>query len=114
MLVDVSWHWVGEVERFWFGVHGSDGSASISPLRVFKVMHGSAVNVTPTGASGRETPFMASYTAEWANFIAVVRGNIEPPDVRDQLAVHEVMAAVYRSAEERTTIDLNPSSDRTP
>ncbi len=114
VLVDVSWHWVGEAETFWFGVHGSDGSATISPLRVFKEMHGAAVNVTPTGASERETPFMSSYSAEWANYLAVIRGNIAPPDLGDQLAVHKVMAAVYRSAEERNTIDLSPSSAQTP
>ena len=75
-------------------------SASVQPLRVFKEQHGTVSDVTPTGATGRETPFAQSYRAEWTYFLAVIRGDVNAPPPRDQLALHRVLDAVYRSADE--------------
>jgi predicted dehydrogenase len=106
VFVDVSWRYVGQAERYWFGVTGSQGSAQIGPLTVFKELHGSAVDVTPTGALSREGEFSASYHAEWAHFLAIVRGNIEQPDLSDQLDLHRVMEAIYRSAAEGRSVEV--------
>jgi predicted dehydrogenase len=72
----------------------------IQPLRIFKEQHGAAVDVTPTGATGRETPFIQSYRAEWMYFLAVIKGDVTAPPPRDQLALQRVMGAIYRSADE--------------
>lgn len=98
--MDVSWRHLGDAERFWFDLAGTRGSASIQPLRLFKDVHGTVTDVTPTGASGRETPFAQSYRAEWTYFLAVARGDLNAPPPRDQLALHRVLEAVYRSADE--------------
>ena len=98
--VDVSWRHLGEGERFWFDLVGKTGSAAIAPLRVFKEVHGQSTDVTPTGASGRETQFTQSYRAEWTYFLAVIRGDVNAPAPKDQLAVQRVVDAIYRSAEE--------------
>jgi len=98
--VDVSWRHMGEGERFWFDVVGKKGAASIQPLRVFKDVHGTPTDVTPTGASSRETVFQQSYRAEWTYFLAVLRGDVNAPPPKDQLALQRVMDALYRSAEE--------------
>jgi predicted dehydrogenase len=79
---------------------GDKVAASIAPLRMFKEVHGAPVNVTPTGAAGRENPFTASYRSEWAHFLAAVRGEVEAPNLGEQLVIQRLMAAVYRSAEE--------------
>lgn len=100
LSMDVSWRHMGESERFWFDLVGTKGAASIQPLRLFKEAHGSVTDVTPTGASGRETPFAQSYRAEWTYFFAVIRGDLNAPPPRDQLALHRVLEAVYRSADE--------------
>lgn len=98
--VDVSWRHMGEGERFWFDVVGKKGAASIAPLKVFKDVHGTPTDVTPTGASGRETPFVQSYRAEWTYFLAVLKGDVNAPPPKDQLALQRVVDALYRSAEE--------------
>jgi predicted dehydrogenase len=56
--------------------------------------------VSPTGAAARESAFLQSYRAELAHFISLVRGDspYEPPS--DQVVVHRVVEAAYRSAEE--------------
>lgn len=100
IFVDVAWHYVGEHERFWLDVLGERGSARVSPLSVFKELHGTAVNVTPTGAAGRENLISASYRAEWATFLAAVRDEVTPPDLNDQVLLHRTMDAIYRSARE--------------
>jgi predicted dehydrogenase len=104
--IDVNWSHVGEGERFWFELVGSKGTAAINPLRVFKEAHGAAVDLTPTGASGRETQFSQSYRAEWTYFLAVIRGDVNAPPPRDQLALHRVLDAIYRSADEGRDVVL--------
>lgn len=100
LAVEVSWRHLGEGERFWFDLVGSKGSARIAPLRVFKELHGGSTDVTPTGASGRETQFTQSHRAEWTYFLAVIKGEVNAPPPKDQLALLRVLHAVYRSAEE--------------
>lgn len=106
IFVDVSRRYVGDQERFWFDVTGSRGSASIHPLRIFKEVHGTPTNVAPSGASGREDAFTASYRAEWAHFLAVARGHIPRPDLADQLTLHRALEAVYRSADQGRDVTL--------
>ena len=106
ILVDVSWHFIGDAERFWLDLIGSKGSASAAPLQVFKELHGTPMNVTPTGASGRENAFTASYRAEWAHFLAIVAGQVEKPLLQDQITLHRVLDAVYRSAAEGRSVSL--------
>ncbi len=100
ITMDVSWRHLGEGERFWFDIVGAKGSAMIQPLRIFKEQHGAAVDVTPTGATGRETQFTQSYRAEWMYFLAVIKGDVNAPPPRDQLALQRVLDAIYRSADE--------------
>jgi len=104
--IDVSWAYVGQEERWWFEVISSKGSARLSPLRVVKELNGRAVNVSPSGAAARESAFLQSYRAELTHFIAILKGDskYEPPV--DQLQVMDVMAAIYKSAEEGREIRL--------
>ncbi len=104
--VDSSWRYLGEGERFWFDVVGKKGAATIGPLRVFREVHGTPTDVTPTGASGRETAFTQSYRAEWTYFLAVMKGDVNAPPPKDQLALQRVVDAVYRSADEGRDVIL--------
>ncbi len=106
IFADVSWHHVGDKERFWFELMGGGGSAALSPLRVFKEMHGAAMNVASSGASGSENPFNASYRAEWAHFLAVARANIEMPTLDDQVLLHQIFEAIQQSAREGREVAL--------
>jgi predicted dehydrogenase len=100
IFVDVTWHHVGEGERFGLGLRASRGTAGINPLHVWKELHGVPTNVVPTGAAGRENAFSASYRAEWAHFLAVVRGEAKAFDNQEQLVLHRVLDAIYKSAAE--------------
>ncbi len=106
IFVDVSWRHVGEKERAWFELIGTQGSAKMSPLKVFKELHGTPVNVTPTGAQSRLNIYNASYGAQWAHFLAVVKGKAEVPDLEEQRSLHRVLEAIWHSAEQNREIVL--------
>jgi predicted dehydrogenase len=99
IFVDVTWHHVGAGERFGVGIRGTKGTASINPLMVWKEMHGTPVDVTPSGAGGRESQFTAAFRAEWAHFLAAIRGEAKPPKLEEQVVLHRVVDAIYASAE---------------
>ena len=103
---DVHWNYIGEEDRFWFEILATKGSGRLAPLRVTKDLNGRAMDVSPSGASARESAFYQSYRAQLAHFLAVVRGDVkyEPPE--DQIIVHRVLEAIYRSAEEGKEIRL--------
>lgn len=100
ITLDLSWAHVGEDERWWFETHGQRGSAQLAPFRVVKELNGKPVNVTPTGASTRESAFAQSYRAELTHFVAVVRGEVPWEAPTDQVIVHRILEAAYKSAED--------------
>lgn len=106
LFVDVSWRHVGQHEQFWFELTGREGSAALGPIKVFKMMNGVPMNVTPVGTQGREDALTMSYRAEWAHFLATVRGEVPPPTLDDQVALHRTMEAIARSAAEGRAIEL--------
>jgi predicted dehydrogenase len=105
-LFDTTRCYVGEGERWWFEVLCSRGSARLAPLRVFKELNGRATDVSPTGAAARESVFLQSYRAELAHFIAVLDGSAAYEAPTDQVTVHNILEAIYRSAEEGKEIRL--------
>lgn len=103
---DVSWNYIGDEDRWWFEVHATRGSARLAPLRVVKLLNGRAVDVSPSGAAARESPFLQSYRAEIAHFLAVVRGDAPYEAPTDQVLLHKVLEAIYKAAEEGKEIRL--------
>ena len=106
VFVDVTWHHVGQGERFGIGVRASRGTVGINPMHVWKELHGVPTDVAPTGSVSRENPFTASFRAEWAHFLAVVRGEAKPLENAEHLALHRVVDAIYRSADEGRDVEL--------
>jgi len=106
IFVDVSWNHVGDREVLWLDMVGSHGSASISPLRVFKEVNGKPIDVTPSGAQGRENAFTVSYRGELAHFVAAIRGDVEPSGLDDQIDLHRLIEAVQRSAAQGCEVTL--------
>jgi predicted dehydrogenase len=103
---DLSWSYVGDNDRWWFESISSRGSARLAPLRVVKELNGKPVDVSPMGAAARDSTFIQSYRAELAHFVAVLRGEsaYDPPS--DQLTLHRILEAAYRSADEKCEVKL--------
>jgi predicted dehydrogenase len=75
-------------------------------LRVVKELHGRPTDVSPRGAAARESAFIQSYRAELAHFAAVISGDAEYEAPTDQVVLHRVVEAIYKSAEEEKEIRL--------
>ena len=103
---DISGNYVGEEERWWFEVLCARGSARLAPLRVVKELNGKPVDVSPTGAAARESVFLQSYRAELAHFLSVLAGSSRYEAPTDQVLVHKIMEAIYKSADEGKEIRL--------
>jgi predicted dehydrogenase len=106
LFVDVTWRHLGEGERFGVGVRGNKGSAAINPLTVWKELHGVPMDVSPTASGSRENAFTASYRAEWAHFVAAVAGEAKVPALQDHVVLHQVVDAIYRSAQDGRDVVL--------
>ncbi len=106
IVVDVSWSVTSQEDRWWFDVLATRGSAQLSPFKVVKALNATPANVTPRGAAVRESAVVQSYRAELAHFMAVVReeASYEPPT--DQVIVHRIAEAIYKSADEEKEIRL--------
>jgi predicted dehydrogenase len=98
--------YVGDEERWWFEVLSTRGSARLAPLRVVKELNGRPTDVSPGGAAARESAFTQSYRAELAHFIAVVSGESKYEAPTDQVVLHRVLEAIYKSADEGKEIRL--------
>ena len=106
LFVDVTWHHLGEGERFGVGLRGSKGTAAINPLTVWKELNGMALDVSPTSSGSRENAFTASYRAEWAHFEAAIAGEAKIASLQEHLVLHRIMDAVYKSAEDGRDVML--------
>lgn len=103
---DVSGSYVGDEERWWFETLSTRGSTRLAPLRVVKELHGRPADVSPRGASARESAFIQSYRAELAHFVSVIAGETEYEAPADQVLLHRVAEAIYKSADEGKEIRL--------
>ncbi|HEU4721959.1 MAG TPA: Gfo/Idh/MocA family oxidoreductase [Gemmatimonadaceae bacterium] len=103
---DVVGDYIGEEERWWFETLSTRGSTRLAPLRVVKELHGRPTDVSPRGAAARESAFIQSYRAELAHFAAVITGEAEYEAPTDQVLLHRLVEAIYKSAEEEKEIRL--------
>jgi predicted dehydrogenase len=103
---DVSGAYVGEEERWWFETLSTRGSTRLAPLRVVKELHGRPTDVSPRGAAARESAFIQSYRAELAHFVSLIAGESEYEAPSDQIVLHRIVEAIYKSADEGREIKL--------
>jgi predicted dehydrogenase len=106
LFVDVTWRHIGDGEHFGAGVRGSKGSASLNPLHVWKEMNGTVHDVSPSGQWNRENLFLTGFRAQWAHFLAAMRGEVAPPALADHVTVLKVLEGAYRSAAEGHDVTL--------
>lgn len=104
--LEVTSNLLAERDRQFLHLLGEAGSASLSPLAVYKDMESGLVDVTPPLPPGRENLFTASYRQELQYFVDVVRGEREAARPAEHAALMRVLAAAQRSAEERREVEV--------
>jgi predicted dehydrogenase len=88
--------WAAHIEAN-FGetrILGTQGGATLSPLKVFRDLHQTMMDITPSWL-----PEVRAHTVEIAHFLACVRGEAECLVVPEQvLDVQAILDAIYESA----------------
>jgi len=106
IVIDVNWSVTSQEDRWWFDVLATRGSAQLAPFRVVKALNATPADVTPRGAAVRESAILQSYRAELAHFLAVIREEASYEAPTDQVVVHRIAEAIYKSADEEKEIRL--------
>jgi len=83
---------------YYCNVYGSEGSASLSPLRINKELHGNLVNLAPPKMEPPQHIFKRSYENELKHFFGAIR-DLHPVISTADEAVQRmrITDAVYRS-----------------
>jgi predicted dehydrogenase len=94
MFVESSWAQHCEAEKIQVELYGSDGGATLEPLRVFKEEYEVPVDVAP------DYEKITAHKALAAHFIDCILNDAEPlATAAEGLAVMRIIDAIYRSAE---------------
>ena len=107
--VEVSNRLFASDDRYYVRVMGSEGSASIPPLEVYKLLGGRPMEVTPRQPlpRGGENPYMNAYRRLLDEWVRSLRGIAEIELPREQVDVMRIIEAAYRSAESGEEVDLS-------
>lgn len=106
VTIDTRWNYMSDEDRWWFEIIGTQGSARLSPLRITKELHGQPMDVSPSGASQRDTVTIQSYRSELAHFLAVLRGETAYEASKDSVRVYKLLDMIYKAADEAKEIRL--------
>lgn len=96
--LEVSWSACVPEDVYYFHAYGTEGSASLNPLRIHKDLNGNIVNLAPAKIESPQQLFKRSYENELKHFLAAVR-NIHPVISTADEAVQrmKIIEAVYKS-----------------
>lgn len=97
--IETSWTLHRANDMFYCNVYGREGSTSINPLRIYKNMHDTLVNVTPVKIEKPANLFKRTYEYELNNFInSVLTGKPSLSDGSESLDRMRIVDAIYESA----------------
>ncbi|MBI5476229.1 MAG: Gfo/Idh/MocA family oxidoreductase [Ignavibacteriales bacterium] len=107
LVMETSWSFHCAEDYFYCNLYGSEGSAMINPLRIYKQLHGNLVNLTPVKTESPLNLFRKSYELELKHFVGAARG-LHPIISNGDEAVQrmKVVEAIYQSAQKGKEIKL--------
>lgn len=101
LSIEASWTLHREDDLFYCNVYGKEGSSQINPLKIYKRMHGTLVNVTPLKMEKPANIFKRAYEYELNHFVNAVRNST--PNVSngaEALERMKIVDAIYKSAKQ--------------
>lgn len=106
--IEVSWSMCLDQDIYYCHLHGADGSASLSPMRILKELHGSLVNLAPSKIDPPQHIFKRSYENELKHFLGAVRDLHTVISTADEAVQRmKIVDAVYRSAKRGKEVTLS-------
>jgi len=97
--LEASWSLHRQDDLFYVNVYGKEGSAAINPLKIYKRMHGTIVNVTPLKMENPSNIFKRSYEYELIHFFKSIQEDKQLiSSGTEALERLKIVDAVYKSA----------------
>ncbi|MBI4535693.1 MAG: Gfo/Idh/MocA family oxidoreductase [Ignavibacteriae bacterium] len=108
MNIEVSWSVFVEDDVYYCDIFGTEGSATLSPLKINKELHGNLVNLAPAKLESHQHLFKRSYENELKHFLGAVR-NVHPVISTGDEAVQRmrIVDAVYKSVRTGREVTLS-------
>jgi predicted dehydrogenase len=105
--METSWSMPLEKDSFFLNIYGTNGYASLNPLRIFKRMNDDVIDMTPSQAESSQNLFKKSYLNELKSFIGAVNG-LTPvfSSGEEALSRMKVVEAMYKSASQNKEIKI--------
>ncbi len=106
--IEVSWSLKIENDYFNCNVFGTNGSASINPLKICRNIDGNIVNLTPIKTEKSQNLYLKSYENELKHFFGAVK-NLHPiiSTGEEALKRMQVVEAIYNSAKTNKEQKIN-------
>lgn len=106
--LEVSSCYFASEDRYYTRVMGTEGSASLPPLEIFKQLGGRPLEVTPRQPRprGGENPYTNAYRRQLDYFVRAVAGTGEAPLPEEQVALMALIEAAYRAADEGREVEV--------
>lgn len=99
VTIETSWTLHRENDLFYFNVYGKEGSSSINPLRIYKKIQGTLVNITPIKIETPTNIFKRSYEYELKYFLNNIRNSDKILSSGEEaLQRMQIVDAIYKSA----------------
>ncbi len=99
LTIEVSWSFLRYGELFYCNVFGTNGSATLNPLKINKMANKQMFDITPKNIKQTQANYKISYESEIKYFIGAIRGTHTPISTgKEALAVMQIVDAVYKSA----------------
>jgi predicted dehydrogenase len=96
--IEVSWSMCVDDDVYFCNVFGTDGTASLNPLRINKELHGNIVNLAPAKIESPQHLFKRSYENEIRHFLGAVRNVHQVISTADEAVQRmRIVEAVYKS-----------------
>lgn len=106
--IESSWSLPVDKDQFYVTVHGTKGTASLSPFKIYKRIDDQFIDLTPAQSEKSTDLFKKSYQNELKSFIGAVRGlNPIASKGDDSLKRMKILEAIYLSSSEKKEISLN-------
>jgi predicted dehydrogenase len=106
--IEVSWSMHVLDDVYYCNIYGTDGTASLNPLRINKELHGNVVNLAPAKMDPPQHLFKRSYENELKHFLGAVK-DVHPIISTADEAVQrmKIVDAVYKSVRIGKEVAIN-------
>lgn len=104
---EVSWAFHSDIDSLNLSAYGTRGTAKLNPLRAYRRIESSQIDLTPAGAANVTSMYKKSYENELKHFIGVIQGNLPVFSTSDEaLSRMTMLEAIYKSADTGKEIKL--------